>query len=240
MVNHMTDARMALDQLIRDRGEDYASLSRLLGRNAAYIQQFIRRGTPRKLDEEDRRTLARYFRVEESVLGGPALLNRVLSPTGTVNDAKSGWNGPKRPLRSAADLIRIPRFTVRASAGAGALDPEEFDVSSIGLTAAFLRALCSDPASLSMIKVTGDSMEPTLGEGDDILVDRSDAADRVRDGIYVLRFDDALNVKRIAIQPEGRRFTVRSDNPAYPSWSDCDPSRIDIIGRVVWVGRRVK
>jgi phage repressor protein C with HTH and peptisase S24 domain len=83
-------------------------------------------------------------------------------------------------------------------------------------------------------------MEPTLGDGDDILVDRSDGGDRVRDGIYVLRFDDALNVKRIAMNPEGRRFTVRSDNPAYPSWPDCDPARIDIIGRVVWVGRRVR
>ena len=55
-----------------------------------------------------------------------------------------------------------------------------------------------------------------------------------------LRFDDALNVKRIAINPEGGRFTVRSDNAAYPSWPDCDPARIAIIGRVVWVGRRVR
>ncbi len=239
----MTDARTALDQLIRDRGEDYASLSRLLGRNAAYIQQFIRRGTPRKLDEEDRRTLARYFRVDESVLGGPlAPISPITAGDrrNSVNDKSTVWSGPRPALRAAADLIRIPRLSVRASAGAGTLDPDEFDVSSIGLTAAFLRSLCSDPALLSMIKVTGDSMEPTLGDGDDILVDRSDAADRVRDGIYVLRLDDALNVKRIAMQPEGRRFTVRSDNSAYPSWPDCDPARIAIIGRVVWVGRRVR
>jgi phage repressor protein C with HTH and peptisase S24 domain len=32
---------------------------------------------------------------------------------------------------------------------------------------------------------------------------------------------------------------VASDNTAYPSWPDRDPARIDIIGRVVWVGRRV-
>ncbi len=239
----MTDARTALDQLIRDRGEDYASLSRLLGRNAAYIQQFIRRGTPRKLDEEDRRTLARYFRVDESVLGGPVALTFPVTAghrRSDVTDKSTAWSSPRPALRSAADFIRIPRLSVRASAGAGTLDPDELDVSSIGLTAAFLRSLCSDPALLSMIKVTGDSMESTLGDGDDILVDRNDAADRVRDGIYVLRLDDALNVKRIAMQPEGRGFTVRSDNPAYPSWPDCDPARIVIIGRVVWVGRRVR
>ena len=60
-----------LETLIVDRGEDFASLSRLLGRNAAYVQQFIKRGTPKKLAEDDRRTLARYFGVEETLLGAP-------------------------------------------------------------------------------------------------------------------------------------------------------------------------
>ncbi|MEP6786452.1 MAG: S24 family peptidase [Sphingomonadales bacterium] len=234
----MADARSILDQLIREHGEDYASLSRLLGRNAAYIQQFIRRGTPRKLDEDDRRTLARYFRIDEAMLGGPTALPPARSGrAGHVNDPVPGWRGPQRPV---TDLIRVPRYAVRASAGSGALDADEFDVGAIGLTATFLRTLCDDPSQLSMIQVTGDSMEPALGDGDDILVDRADAADRLRDGIYVLRFDDALNVKRIAMNPEVGRITVRSDNPAYPSWPDCDPARIAIIGRVVWVGRRVR
>jgi Peptidase S24-like len=218
----MTDVRTVLDQLIRDRGEDYASLSRLLGRNAAYIQQFIRRGTPKKLDEEDRRTLARYFRVDEGVLGGPR------TPVIARADSRRG-----------ADFVRIPRLAIGASAGPGTLDEDDRAASDFILDARSVRGL-GNAGLLSMIKVSGDSMDPTLGDGDDILVDRSDAADRVRDGIYVLRFDGALNVKRIALNPEGRRFTVRSDNAAYPSWPDCDPTRIDIIGRVVWVGRRVR
>ena len=41
------DARTALDRLIVERGENYADLSRLIGRNPAYIQQFIKRGTPK-------------------------------------------------------------------------------------------------------------------------------------------------------------------------------------------------
>ena len=51
----MDDARRALDELIQQRGVNYSSVSRLLGRNAAYIQQYIRRGSPRQLDEQDRR-----------------------------------------------------------------------------------------------------------------------------------------------------------------------------------------
>ena len=36
--------RQALDDLIREREETYAAVSRLLGRNSAYIQQYIKRG----------------------------------------------------------------------------------------------------------------------------------------------------------------------------------------------------
>src|SRR3546814_2525614 len=65
----------------------------------------------------------------------------------------------------------------------------------------WLRGLGADPRALSIIRVAGDSMAPTLIDGDDILVDGGDAAGRLRDGIYVLRMDDALMVKRIARAP---------------------------------------
>jgi hypothetical protein len=67
----MDDARRALDELIQKRGCNYSEISRLLGRNAAYIQQYIRRGSPRQLDEQDRAVLARFFGVDEKVLGAP-------------------------------------------------------------------------------------------------------------------------------------------------------------------------
>ncbi|MFM8542772.1 MAG: helix-turn-helix transcriptional regulator [Chakrabartia sp.] len=67
---------------------------------------------------------------------------------------------------------------------------------------------------------------------------RGDAAERLRDGIYVLRFDEALLVKRLALNPATRRISIRSDNPAYPAWEDCDPASIALIGRVIWAARR--
>ena len=68
----MNDARLALERLCAERGEDFAGLSRMIGRNPAYIQQFVRRGVPRRLGEQERRKLARYFGVSEALLGGPA------------------------------------------------------------------------------------------------------------------------------------------------------------------------
>ena len=212
------DPRAQLELLIRERGEDYAGLSRLLGRNPAYVQQYIKRGTPRRLAEEDRRLLARYFGVDEALLGGGG-----------------GSGGP------GEGLVSVPRLDVGASAGPGALDAEERRLGRIGFDSAWLRRLGlagGGPERLSIIRVDGDSMSPTLSDGDEILVDRADGAARVRDGIYVLRLDDALMVKRLALNPAERTMSIRSDNPAYPNWPACPLSAIDVVGRVVWAGRR--
>ncbi|WCT72039.1 S24 family peptidase [Sphingomonas naphthae] len=211
----MTQERTALQALIDAHREDYTSVSRLLGRNDAYIQQFIRRGTPRRLAEADRRKLARYFNVDESVLGGPA---------------------PLPP----ADLVRVPRLAVGASAGAGREVSGEHVTGTIAFPRPMLREMAAaGPDHLSIIRVEGESMEPLLHDGDEILVDRGDRADRLRDGIYVLRLEDRLMVKRIAIGPVHGRIAVVSDNDRYPSWPDIAVSSIDVIGRVVWVGRRL-
>ena len=220
----MEGVRAVLDQLIRDRGDDYASLSRLLGRNAAYVQQFIHRGVPKKLDEDDRRTLAEYFGVAETLLGGP----KITLPRGAAS------------IKSRSDVIMVPRLAVGASAGPGALDADDAPFGQIGFETRWLRQLSANPKALSVIQVSGDSMSPTLIDGDDILVDRADGAERIRDGIYVLRVDDSLIVKRLAINPVQLSFSVRSDNPAYPDWNDVSPANIDIVGRVIWTGRRIK
>ncbi len=213
-----TGPRAELARLIAKHRVEYAHLSRLIGRNAAYIQQFIKRGVPRKLAEEDRRKLARYFDVDETLLGGPG----------------------KAPDASADSLIAIPRYDIRASAGAGAFTEREKPVAHLGFDPRFLKKLCNArPSDLSIIRVRGDSMYPTLADGDDIMVDRSNAGTAVADGIYVLRRDDTLMVKRIAVHPGSRRLTISSDNGAYPSWPDCPRDSVDVIGRVVWAGRKI-
>jgi phage repressor protein C with HTH and peptisase S24 domain len=212
----MDPVRQRLEQLIAERGDDCAALSRLLKRNAAYVQQFLKRGTPRKLDEDDRRTLAQYFGVDESELGAPP---------------------PAVPASVSSAVTMIPRLQLGASAGPGALASGEESGGRFGFDPRWLRRLGAHPESLSIIQVTGDSMQPTLGDGDDIMVDGSDAADRLRDGIYVIRVDDALMVKRLAVGPGANGLSIISDNSAYPPWNG---DRVDIVGRVVWAGRRVR
>lgn len=207
-----------LERLCAERGENLAALSRMIGRNDAYIQQYLRKGTPRLLKERERRTLARYFKVPESLLGG------------LPDDIEAEFG----------ELVPVLRTEVRASAGAGTVSEHESTRPYFAFDPRWLRMLTGSPASkLSVIRVEGDSMAPTLNAGDDILVDLADAADRLRDGIYVLRVDGALLVKRLAIHPVGRKVTVQSDNPAYGDLPDCRLDEIDCIGRVIWAGRRI-
>lgn len=211
----MEHVREELDRLIQQRRLGYSAISRLIGRNSSYIQQFIKRGSPRKLDDDDRRTLASFFGVDEQVLGGPPA-----------------------PMRDG--LVEIPVLNVDASAGFGAIAESETAHTRFGFDQRWLAGLTrAKSASLSIIHVLGDSMEPTLSDGDEVLVDASDEGSRLRDGIYVLRADDALVVKRVTLKPGGRKITISSDNSAYPSWDDVDRSEIQIVGRVIWFGRAV-
>lgn len=211
----MRDARVELQRLIDERGEDYASLSRLLGRNSAYVQQFMKRGSPKKLPEDERRTLARYFGVSEELLGGP-------------------------PVEAYTNLVTVPWLSVGASAGPGSVADGERANAHFAFDPKWLRTIgAGDPKRMSIIRVEGDSMEPALTDGDEILVEAAGEKERLRDGIHVLRMDDALVVKRLALNPAGRRVSITSDNPAYPSWPDCPIKSVEIVGRVVWAGRRI-
>src|SRR4029453_18574726 len=97
-------------------------------------------------------------------------------------------------------LISVNRHSVMVSAGPGAIASEELGKPYFAFDERWLKTLTpTAPSNLSIVRVEGDSMAPTLSAGDDILVDLGDGADRLRDGIYVLRIDDALVVKRIAM-----------------------------------------
>ena len=74
-----THVRKTLDDLIRQSGEDYTAISLMLKRNKAYIQQFIKRGSPRTLAETDRKMLAAHFGVSETTLGAPQKVGENIS-----------------------------------------------------------------------------------------------------------------------------------------------------------------
>ncbi|WP_375398660.1 helix-turn-helix transcriptional regulator [uncultured Sphingomonas sp.] len=184
-----------------------AALSRMLGRNAAYLQQFVRRGSPRRLEERDRRLLAAYLAIDEARLGGEA----------------------------DGALVMVPRIDARAAAGPGALVDNDRIVGEAWLDARVLARLGVDRNAVSMIEARGDSMAPLIEDGDALLVDTGDRLPGVRGEVFVLRISDALMVKRV--RRAGAMLVVASDNPTTPSLAPIPIQDVRVIGRVVRLTR---
>jgi phage repressor protein C with HTH and peptisase S24 domain len=185
----------------------------MLGRNASYLQQYITKGSPRKLEEIDRRRLAQFFGVAEAELGAPE----------------------ENSFTAAGDWVEIPRLPLEASAGPGAVGAAEIPFDAFRFSRRWLREQGLDPAMLSSIRVMGDSMDPLLRDGDEILVDRTPRA--FREGVHVVRLGEALHVKLVqAVPPD--RLRLISQNPAYEP-VDVPVADLDLVGRVVWKSGRL-
>ena len=212
MVANMVDVRSTLAGLADEAGTSLAWLSRALGRNDAYLQQFVKRGTPRRLNEEDRRWLAAYFNVDERALGGTA--------------------------GGDATMVAVRRIDAEAHAGAGGLVEDDRNGGEERIDPRVVARLGVSPATLTMITAHGDSMEPLIHDGDALFVDMADRRLSSRAGVFVIRLDDALLVKRVA--RIGLEVQVTSDNPDTPAIAPVRADRVAVIGRVVRLARSLR
>lgn len=192
-----------LERLAADRDVSLAELSRLIGRNLAYLQQFVRRGTPRRLAEADRRTLAQFLGVDEAVLGGTP--------------------------RDGVMAVAVPFLTVTASAGPGATPCAEAVIRTVAFAEPMLREAGVRPAAASLIEATGESMTPTILPGDRLLVDRDDTRVPASGAVFVVRHGEALLVKRV--RRSGHGLLLVSDNEEWPPVT-CAAREATVIGRV--------
>lgn len=209
------DARSRLLELARERGHSLAELSRLLGRNPAYLQQYVARGSPRHLDEPDLRKVAEFLGISPRAIS-------------TRQFGRDDLDGGARGWRA------IPRLALEASAGPGVLSAEEIPYDVFRLSDQWLLENGLRNADLSAIRVEGDSMEPLLRSGDEIFVDR---AKRSGEGVFVVRIGDALHVKQVRASAAGT-IALISANDAYAPL-ELPREDVEVIGRVVWKGGRL-
>ena len=139
------------------------------------------------------------------------------------------------PASAAVEWVEVSRLDVGASAGPGAIAGEEAAFDTLRFSHRWLAEQGLADAQLSAIRVQGDSMEPLLRDGDEILVDRTPRP--FRDGVHVVRMGDTLMVKRVARGSSGR-LSLLSQNLAYPP-VDVSAEEVEVIGRVVWKGGRI-
>lgn len=147
--------------------------------------------------------------------------------------------GAEAPVGGVAMIPAVEDIFASAGHGATTLDFE--NATPIPFPKNWLRSLGGDPDQLALVQVRGDSMDPTIPHGSWVMFDRSRRG-RV-DGVYVLRIDGDICVKRLAHFDQEIRVRSEAER-AYPeilvSYEDAnDPSKFEPLGRVVWTGRTV-
>lgn len=162
--------------------------------------------------------------------------------TGRANASPAARHAP-----AAASIVeiegdayaRLPLYDIRAQAGRGSL---AYDGEPIGwrvFDLNWIKTVSRAPIEqLKVVEVSGDSMEPTLYKGDHVLVDLGNRA-IAQHGLFVLRLDESLMVKRVQKLFASGTVRIISDNPKYDAEEISEDGRLDVIGRVVWIGRNV-
>lgn len=138
------------------------------------------------------------------------------------------------------DYVFIPRYNVKAAAGSGHYNQDHKST----LRMAFRRYwvdnyLRANPKDLSVISVKGDSMTGVLEDGDTILVNH--AKNRPDNGLYVVRINDALVVKRIQSMPGGKLLFTSANEAYAPFEIDLrdESNDVQVVGKVEWFGRQI-
>lgn len=122
------------------------------------------------------------------------------------------------PLTEVKDWCELPVFDVHAAAGAGSLVHSEWQIEKLIIPASLLTELGLTQNDASIIYVHGDSMEPTLSDRDRLLVDIREQQHPVANGVYVIRIDEAVYVKRLKWNIAKGLYEVVSDNPEYDTF----------------------
>ncbi|PMM25598.1 helix-turn-helix domain-containing protein [Vibrio lentus] len=139
------------------------------------------------------------------------------------------------PLSDYEDWARLPVYDVHAAAGAGTLVQSEFQIGIFSIPVALLHEYGLKENYCSVIFVDGNSMHPTVSDKDRVLVDIREVQHPAKDGVYVIRIDDAVYIKRLHWNIAKGIYNVISDNPKHESFeiNHNNGRNFKIIGKVV-------
>jgi phage repressor protein C with HTH and peptisase S24 domain len=210
---------------IRQLGMNVAEVAREAGVNRSFVYDILR-------GRSQVPSLEKLTRVAKVVKVDPDWL---LTGKGRVN------GGDPITEDYHNEFVAIQYAAARPSMGGGAILEA---VDRPGRNFHFRRAWIRDrlkaaPSMLRVMAVQGDSMMPTLNEGDVILVDMNQR-NPIPPGVFVLHDGMGLVAKRLEHVPmsDPPRVRIISDNSRYTPY-ECTAEEVNIVGRVRWYGREM-
>jgi phage repressor protein C with HTH and peptisase S24 domain len=143
---------------------------------------------------------------------------------------------PEVRLEPSANLAKPPTVSPRRPGNKAGLSSPQL-VDYLNFKPEWLKRIFNtEMQDVALIEVVGDSMSPTIDDGDLVVADTRETRFK-SDGIYVIRNGEDLSIKRVQREPDGK-LTIRSDNQAYHTMTIA-PNALNFVGRVLWTGGRV-
>ncbi|MBF0379376.1 MAG: LexA family transcriptional regulator [Magnetococcales bacterium] len=227
MVRDISDLRREkLAQIIRQEGSQ-SSVARKIDTDPSYLSQIMSAKGRRNVGE----ALAR--RIEERFNKQPGWMD--VDPD---SDNSPYVEVDHDMADTLNDFVLIPHYTATASMGPGETQPDDDQINGhLAFKNVWLKKRRLNPRFLTVIDAVGDSMHPTISNGDVLLVDLRQK-EPIDNRIFVLRMEDQLYAKRLQKRPN-HVINIHSDNPLSPPFeiNMAESQGVDIIGRVIWAGK---
>ncbi|MDM8011762.1 MAG: S24 family peptidase [Parasphingorhabdus sp.] len=139
-------------------------------------------------------------------------------------------------LLAVPNLAAIPQLDIAYSMGGGAINEFVEPVGQWYFTKDMLRPLMKGGIEqLFVVRASGDSMIPTMINGDLCIVDRAQDDIDQQDRIWAVAYGDLGMIKRVRKLPNAG-YQLNSDNAAV-SPIEAHDGEMHVIGRVIWIGR---
>lgn len=222
----MDRERSNLQRYLQQTNQTLLQVSLRLGKNPTYLQQYIKRGSPRVLPEDIRYGLAQILGCDESEFNPHRLVGLSDSTTPYIAEPRVA-NGHD----SNQPIVSIDYIDDSSLAGSAAA------TGSYPMLQAYLQSLTGTSSSdLLMVRYCDDSMAPTIGSGDLVLLDCS-VTPLLRDGVFAFKTaSGGLILRRSQRDFNQERIRLTCDNPLFRHSEELSANQVGAAGMVIWVG----
>lgn len=225
MTDGQQEVRDFLEKKIKEKGFSLNGLSLQLGKNSTYLFHFIKRHSPRRLDEQTRSKLAQLLGVAEQRLCDYQLGTNLIQDKLTT---LSGLLGIGKAKAQAIDVIDMSgEYKGKFSEIKNNIIGTEAISSELVKLYGF-----KNIDDIIIIKNSGDAMYPTIADGDFLWIDTTYNRS-IADGIYLIEANETTLLRRIQINPFDNTLRLSADNQSYQSFVVHDYKDIKICGKVV-------
>lgn len=206
-------SKVELLQAVEERADSRAEIARVLSLAPARITEMYK--GERDISFEEARKLSIHYKLDSS--SGSFDLSTISGELG---------------------IAFIPEVDISFGMGGGTVLEETAQRGLVPFKTDWLRGLYSGAVDkLVVARGEGDSMQPTILDGDLVLIDTSQNDIRSQDRIWAVAWGDLGMIKRVRRNPGGT-YDLCSDNPAVSPVNAAD-GEMHVIGRVIWIGRRM-